>query len=198
MITIRHCKTALTIAALCATSATFAATMSKGEYDAAKDRISADYKAEKAACGNLSGNQKDICQEQASGKEKVAKAELEYSHTGKATDANKVAVAKADASYAVAKQMCDDKAGNVKDVCVAEAKAAHTKGLADAKMSEKVGEAKKDAAEDKRDADYKVAIEKCDSLAGEAKASCVSAAKSRFRGGCGAQRRPQLTPRRRP
>ena len=76
--------------------------------------------------------------------------------------------------------MCDDKAGNVKDVCVTEAKATHKKALADAKLNKKVGEARQDAAEDKRDADYKVATEKCDSLAGEAKSACVSAAKARF------------------
>ena len=180
MMTTRHLKTALAIAALCAASGTFAATMSKSDYAAAKDRVSADYKADKAACASLAGNQKDICTEQAKGKESVARADLEYSYSGKASDATKVSVAKADASYAVAKEMCDDKAGNVKDVCVSEAKAAHTKGLADAKMSEKVGEARKDAADDKRDADYKVAIEKCDSLAGDAKASCVSSAKARF------------------
>jgi len=80
----------------------------------------------------------------------------------------------------VAKELCDDKAGNVKDVCVAEAKATHTKALADAKLSKKVGEAKKDAVDDKRDADYKVAAEKCDSLSGDAKSACVSAAKVRF------------------
>jgi hypothetical protein len=181
MITIRHCKTALAAAAMCvAASGSFAAPMGNAEYTAAKDRISADYKSDKAACASLAGNEKDICQEKASGKEKVARAELEYSHSGKAGDANKVAVAQADATYAVAKEMCDDKAGNTKDVCVSEAKAAHTKALADAKMSDKVGAAKKDAAGDKNDADYKVAIEKCDSLAGDAKSSCVSSAKARF------------------
>jgi hypothetical protein len=178
---IRLCKIGLAAAALCAASSGIvAAPMGSAEYTAAKDRISADYKSDKAACASLAGNEKDICQEKASGKEKVARAELEYSNSGKAADANKVAVAKADATYAVAKEMCDDKAGNTKDVCVSEAKAAHTKALADAKMTDKVGAAKKDAAGDKNEADYKVAIEKCDSLAGDAKASCVSSAKARF------------------
>ena len=184
MMTIQHCKTGVAIAALFAAqfavSGAFAATMSKTEYSAAKDHISADYKADKAACATSSGNAKDVCQEQAKGKEKVARAELEYNSSGKATDANKVAVAKADSTYAVAKEKCDDKAGNAKDLCVTEAKATHTKALADAKLTKKVGEAKKDAAEDKSDANYKVATEKCDSLAGDAKAACVSAAKARF------------------
>ena len=182
MITLQHCKTALAIAAMVTTTGAFA-DLNKADYNAAKDRISADYKADKSACDTFSGNQKDICVEQAKGKEKVARAELEYGNSGKAADGNKVAVAKADAAYAVAKEMCDDKGGNAKDVCVTEAKAAHTKGLADAKLNKKVGEAKMDAADDKRDADYKVATEKCDSLAGGAKAACISAAKARFNKG---------------
>jgi hypothetical protein len=180
MITIRHAKTALAIAMLLAASSSFSANMSKADYTAAKDRIEADYKADKNACDKYSGNTKDICKEQAEGKQKVARAELEYSDSGKPADATKVAIVKADTSFAVAKEMCGDKSGNSKDVCVAEAKAAHTKALTDARLSEKVGEARKDAAQDKNDADYKVATEKCESLAGDAKASCVSAAKARF------------------
>jgi hypothetical protein len=91
-----------------------------------------------------------------------------------------VLVAKAEAAYAVGKERCDDKAGNAKDVCVKEAKAREIKALADAKMGKEIGEAKKDAAEDKRDADYKVAIEKRNGLSGDAKDNCVAAAKTKF------------------
>jgi hypothetical protein len=45
---------------------------------------------------------------------------------------------------------------------------------------QKTAEARKDAAEDKRDADYKVAVEKCDALSGAPKDSCVKDAKVRF------------------
>jgi hypothetical protein len=178
--TLQHFKTGLAVAALFAASGAYADTISKADYAASKDRIDAEYKAEKSACDPYSGNAKDVCVEQAKAKEKTARADLEYSYTGKASDANKAAVAKADASYAVAKEMCDDKGGNAKDVCVKEAKAEHTKALADAKLSKKVGAAQKDATDDKRDAEYKVATEKCDSLAGDAKAACISAAKTRY------------------
>ena len=47
-----------------------------------------------------------------------------------------------------------------------------------ARPPEKTAEARKDAAEDKRDAEYKVAVEKCDSLAGDAKDTCVRDAKA--------------------
>jgi len=178
--TTRICQIALAAAALFAATASFGATTSKADYTAAKDRVEAEYKADRAACDKFSGNAKDICKEQASGKEKVGLAEAEYAYSGKPADLSKVAIAKADANYAVAKEMCDDKSGNAKDICVSEAKATHTKVLTDARLTEKVGEARKDAAQDKNDADYKVATEKCESLAGDAKAACVSAAKARY------------------
>jgi hypothetical protein len=173
-------KAALLAACLLALPAANAATMTKADYKADKTRISADYKADKTACASQSGNAKDICMQEAKAREKIALAELEYGYTGKVADRNKVLVTKAESAYAVAKERCDDQSGNAKDVCVKEAKAVEIKALADAKLGKEIGEAKKDAAADKLDADYKVAIEKCDALAGDAKNSCVAAAKTRF------------------
>src|ERR1700710_1313073 len=134
MMIAKHCKIALASAALFASAGSFAATMNHADYAAAKDRIEADYKSDKGACDSYSHNQKDVCVKQAQAKEKIARADLEANYSGKQSDANKAAVAKADANYDVAKEMCDDKGGNAKDVCVAEAKSGHKKALADAKM----------------------------------------------------------------
>ena len=175
-----HCKTSLLAAALFAASGAFAATMTHADYAAHKSQIEADYKTDKVACDKFAGNEKDVCIEKAKGKEKVAKAELEYNDTGKASDAKKLAIAKGDADYAVAKEMCDDRKGNDKDVCVKQAKANHTKASAAANLNKKVTDAEKSAAGDKRDADYKVAAEKCDSLAGDAKAACMNQAKAKY------------------
>ena len=173
-------KTLLAIAAMLALPLAQAAAMTRADYQAGKTRISTDYKADKSACAAQAGNAKDICVEEAKAKEKVARAELEYGYSGKAGDQNKVRVAKAESAYAVAKEKCDDKAGNDKDVCVKEAKAVEVKALVDAKMSKEVGEVVKDGADAKRDADYKVAAEKCEALAGDAKAGCMDAAKRKF------------------
>jgi hypothetical protein len=173
-------KATLIVAALMAAPLAQAATMNKADYKAGKDRISASYKADKATCAPLSGNAKDVCVLEAKGKEKVAKAELEYGYTGKAADQTKLAKARAEATYKVAKEKCDDLAGNAKDVCVKEAKSTETAALADAKMGKKVGEAKSEAVDDKRDAQYKLASEKCDALAGDAKNACVADAKAKF------------------
>ena len=173
-------KASLIVAGMLALPLAQAATMTKDAYKSGKDGISAQYKTDKAACAPMSANAKDICQEEAKAKEKVARAELEYGYTGKARDGTKVREVKAKTAYAVAKEKCDDQAGNAKDVCRKEAKAVEVKALADAKMAKQVGEARTDAAVDKRDADYKVAAEKCDALAGDAKTSCMNAAKAKF------------------
>ena len=180
MTKLSHLKSALTIAALLALPAAHAAMITKADHAAGKTRISADYKAAKTACDALTANAKDICVEEAKAKETIAKADLEFAYTGTVKDQNKAMVAKAEATYAVAKERCDDKSGNDKDICVKEAKAVEVKTLADIKLGKQVGEAKTDAAADKMNADYKVATEKCESLAGDAKTQCVAAAKAKF------------------
>lgn len=165
--------------------------ISHDDYKARVDQATTQYKADKEQCKALSGNAKDVCMEEAKGKEKIAKADAEaaYKNTdGARYDAR---VARVEADYAVAKEKCDDLNGNAKDVCVKEAKAAEVKGKADAKVNKvssetqheaavKTADARADAAEDKRDADYKVAIEKCNSLAGAAKDQCVKDAQVRY------------------
>jgi hypothetical protein len=173
-------KLSLVVAGLLALPLAQAASMSKADYNMAKSRIGAEYMAEHSACGTLAANAKDVCNEEASAKQKVARAELEYAYTGKPEDQTKLQVAKAEAAYSVAKEKCDDQAGNANNVCVEEAKAVETKALADAKMGQQIGEAKVDASDAKRDADYKVAVEKCDAMTGDKKAGCLSAAKLSF------------------
>jgi hypothetical protein len=165
--------------------------ISKDAYDTAVRNAEAQYKADKDACSSRSGNAKDICLAEASGREKVAKADAEaaYKNTPKAREDARDA--RADAAYNVAKEKCDALSGNAKDVCVKEADAKRVKAKADAKVdtvaadtrddsTAKQTEARRKAEQDKRDADYKVAIEKCDSLSGSAKNTCVEDAKLRY------------------
>lgn len=174
-----HLRSALALAALLALPLA-QASMSKADLKTGTNRIEEDYMSDKTACQQQSGNARDICIETAKGKEKVAKAELNYSYSNAPADWNKLQVAKADAAYEIAKEKCDDKAGDAKDLCNKEAKTLHTKSLADAKLSKRISEARDDASADKRMASYKLAVEKCESLAGDAKASCTAAAKTEF------------------
>ena len=167
------------------------APITKEAYDRAVANAEAQYKIDKDACSSRSGNAKDICLEQAKGKDKVAKADAEaaYKNTPKAREDARVA--RAEATHDVAKKKCDDVSGNAKDVCVKEADAALAKAKADARVdrvsadtredaAKKEADARVKAAEEKREADYKVAVEKCDVLSGSAKSTCVSDAKLRF------------------
>jgi hypothetical protein len=169
----------------------YAGGMSKSEYKAGNERIAGEYKSAKDACKSLSGNANDICMKEAEAKATIANAGLKAAYQPSAKNRYKAGVSKAQAEYAVAKARCDDKAGNVKDVCVKEAQAAEVAGIADAKARmeisdangtavEKTVEARRNAASDKRDADYAVAREKSDVFAGDAKAGCMNDAKAAF------------------
>ncbi len=179
-----------------------AQTMSSSEFSTNKTRIKTEYKADKKACDALASNAKDICVAEAKGKEAVALAELDNSYKPTPETQSKVGVAKAEAAYDVAKEKCDDLAGNPKDVCVKEAKAALVTGKADAKVqmttskanataaektmdakakaSSETKEVRADATADKRAAQLKVAEEKCDALASTAKDNCMAAAKASY------------------
>ena len=101
------------------------------------------------------------------------------------------AVSQAKADYKAARAKCNELAGNDKDVCVKEAKAARTTATADAKAqlkvrdarvvaTDKTNAARVDAVVAKTDANYAVAIEKCKAFANEAKSTCVAEAKMYF------------------
>ncbi len=114
-----------------------AQTMSYSDYRSGKSKIKADYKVEKKSCNTLAGNAEDICVEQAKGKEDVAQAELYERYKPSLKSHYKVQVAKAEAIYEVAKEQCDDLAGDAEKVCVKEARAALTAAKASATVEMK-------------------------------------------------------------
>ncbi|HXC37892.1 MAG TPA: hypothetical protein VN667_03020, partial [Burkholderiales bacterium] len=156
--------------------------MTKEQFKSTKDGIAAQHKAARASCASLSGNAKDICGAEASAREKIATAELDATYRPSRDTDYKARVARAEADYSVARQKCDDKAGNVKDVCVKEAEAgavaakadakaylksadadgeaAETSAKANSKADGKSADARNKAASDKRDANFAVAKEK--------------------------------------
>jgi hypothetical protein len=176
--------------------------LTKAEHGAAKDAIKANHKAAKSACDAFAKNAKSICVEQADGDEKIARADLEARNEPSAKSHYKARVARAEAEADVGKQRCQDKAGNGKDVCEKEIDAAKVYALANAKTEmktwkanadaidvkaeantkakEAVASARHDAAGEKRDADYAVAKEKCEVLAGPTKEACVNKAKAEY------------------
>ena len=179
-----------------------AENMSRNQYKSQETNIESEYKSAMAACDSLAGNANDICVAEAKGKKNVSKAELKNNFKPSNKSRYGLRIAKADAEYSVAAEKCDDNAGNVKDVCLKEARAVQIHQITDAKVkaktmkaradaneesaaanakaSEKASDANKDANAEKKDADYAVAKEKCDALAGSTKSTCNDDAKARF------------------
>jgi hypothetical protein len=150
-------------------------------YKQAKDTADSTYDNAKKACDPMSGNAKDVCAAEAKAARDKAKAEAEaqFKGTPKAQADARLVAAKAD--YKVAAERCDDKAGNEKDVCVKEAKAARTKVEAEVKASRETSEVRQETAQAKQGADYKAAVERCDAMTGAAKDACVARAKSTYK-----------------
>ncbi|HEX4233928.1 MAG TPA: hypothetical protein VH041_06445 [Caldimonas sp.] len=152
----------------------------KSAYETAKASAKSTYEAAAKQCDAMKDNAKNICIAEA--KEARTKAEVDaevaYKDTPKARAHAVDEVA--EAHYKVAKERCDDRTGNDKDVCIKVAKAELTKAKAHAKAHLKSTEANNDAAKDAREADYKVAAEKCDAMSSDAKSACVKQAKAKY------------------
>lgn len=176
--TLRLISTAALAAGFAASG--IAATISPATYAQARDELQSSYKTERDNCANQTGNAKDICVETVKGREKVAMAHLQYQRSGDAKDMSKLNEARVEARFELAKEMCDDQAGNAKDVCMAQAKAEHDKAKANVKMAKDVTEARTDANETKTKADFKVAQERCGAMSGNAKDTCMASARARF------------------
>lgn len=146
-------------ASLLFSASVFAQTMTKSDYKMAKDKIAADYKAAKVGCATFSGNAKDICVVEAKGREKVSKADLEAAYKPTLKNQYQARLTKAEATYAVENERCDDLGGNAKDVCRKEAKAHAVAGKADAKAQMKVSDARAKANEKSMEAQNKAKVE---------------------------------------
>jgi hypothetical protein len=178
---------AITLAVSSALLTTSAFAMSKSEYKAEQDRIDTSYKTATQRCKSFSGNAHDVCEAQADGDRKVARADLEARHEPSDKAAYEARVARADATFDVAKERCDDYAGNAKDVCRKDADAKHERAVADARVSReaaradlRVADERAHADRDAADAAYKAARERCDAYAGAARDRCITDAKNRY------------------
>ena len=163
-----------------AQSVVAATVQTRSDYTAAMDHASLVYKDARAKCDPLSGHDKDMCVVEAKAAEKRSKASAEASYKGTIKSKTDSRIASADADNMVAKVACDTKAAHEKDVCVKQAQATQVKLAADAKANKTAVDAKVDAREDTRDAQYKLALAKCDAMSGTDKDMCVTSAKSAF------------------
>ena len=156
------------------------ATGDKAAYDRAVATAKGTYEAARARCDALKDNAKDICVAQAKAARTKTEANAEATYKGTPKAREKAVHDAAEADYKVAREQCDDRSGNDKDVCIKVAKATLARAKADAKVTRVANDARADADKDKREADYKVAAQKCEAMTGDAKSACVKNAKAKY------------------
>lgn len=171
----------MSAASIAATAHANAATAeAKATYVAANDAASVDFKMARAKCDSLTENMKDVCIAEAKAARVFieANAKAQYKDTLSARTAATKDIAAAN--FDVEKAKCGSQTGNAKEVCIKAAQVNKVAAVANAKADKKVVEARTDAHDDKKTAEYKLAVEKCDATTGAAKDACVAAAKKQF------------------
>lgn len=125
----------LTSASLAADDKTDAKSSDKSVRQAAADK----YKADRAKCDKLKGNEKDVCVAQARAERTrtTAKADAASKDTSSARRQAQVDIAKAE--YEVEKAKCDAMKGDAKDDCIKAAKTAREKSLLEPNTQEMGG-----------------------------------------------------------
>ena len=173
-------RTALVCLATLTLAAGAQAAGDKSAYESAKASAKPTYETAAKQCDAMNGNAKDVCVAEAKAARVKTEedAEAAYKNTPKARAHAVHEIA--EANYKVAKERCDARTGNDKDVCIKVAKAELTRAEADAKATRKTADARNDAAKDKREAEYNVAAQKCDAMNGDAKSTCVKDAKAKY------------------
>lgn len=129
------------VAACLAVGSTAALALTNDEHKAEMEKVEATAKADKKACAAMKDNARDICKAEAKGREKIAKAELEQRFRPSPKNEADVKSAKANATYDVAKEKCEDQKGAAQATCKKEAKAAHESAKADMKAEKKAEKA---------------------------------------------------------
>jgi len=152
----------------------------KVAYENAKASAKSTYEVAGKQCDAMKGNAKDVCFAEAKAARVKTEANAEAAYRGTPKARANASAAIAEANYKVARERCNERTGNDKDVCIKVAKAELTRRKADAKANLKTIEARQDAAKEKREAEYKVAVEKCEALSGDAKSACVKDARARY------------------
>ncbi len=109
---------------------------SKAEYFAAGDAAAAEYMKAHAQCETLNTSLQSVCIEEAKLAQTRAKgtAEAKYRNTAQARQKARTDIVNAE--YRVAEARCQSQDGNVKNVCIRQAKTVRVEALANVKASQ--------------------------------------------------------------
>jgi hypothetical protein len=141
------------VLALLAAGCTLAAAaqgLSKDEYKTQRVRVQDQLATRKDRCSSVAGHSREVCKAQAQAEYDVARAELLARFKPTPRNQRKAELAKATSSYRVAVEKCGDLEGPALKIC------------------------RDDAASSLAAAKAEVRARRCEGLAGDAKAACVS------------------------
>jgi hypothetical protein len=178
MIKTRLCLAIVATFGLCIAGASAEDSVAEATYEASVERAGADHKVALAKCDALEDNAEDVCEAEAELRLVTAKAKANARHENTAEARAEARVDIADAELALAKQKCDNVTGNEHDVCVKQAELKHTSATTAVDANEEVATAVDERAEKVQDAEYTLAMEKCEPLRGDAQTQCEEMAKA--------------------
>jgi hypothetical protein len=109
--------------------------MSPSDFSTAKKSIESEGRIAVANCRDLEGQARDVCKAEARADELVRKADLEAQYRGTVMAATDARLARAKASYEVAKARCGNERGEDKLSCLRSARSDKAKALEAAKLA---------------------------------------------------------------
>ena len=152
----------------------------KTAYQHAMDNAEAGYDAAKARCDSMAGVPNEICVADARAARIRVEEEATAAHKNTLAAYTQARMRIATAFHERDKTRCGALVGNEREVCLAQAKAILVALQADARADRKSIEARLDANDAKIEAEYRVALQKCDAFAGAVKDGCVSTARTAY------------------
>ena len=152
----------------------------KASYQYAMDTAEAAYDAAKSQCDAMAGVPHDICVANARAARIRIEEEATAAHKNTLAAYTQARMRIATAFHERDKTRCETLVGNEREVCLAQAKATLVTLQADARADRKAIEARLDANDAKIEAEYRVALQKCDAFAGAVKDGCVSTARTAY------------------
>ena len=138
------------------------------------------YKADLAHCGQLKGQERDMCKAEAKAVHRKATADAVAAHRNTPQARVDARIAAADADYDVASTACKAGRGNERGACMKQAREARMTAIRQASADLKLTESRNRAKEQKRKDYYRASRAKCDALAGAAKEACMTLARAQY------------------
>ena len=138
------------------------------------------FKADLAHCGQLKGQERDLCKAQAKAVHRKATADAIAAQRNTPQARVDARIAAADADYDVASTACKADRGNERAACMKQAKEARMTATRQAAADLQLTESRNRAKEQKRRDYYRASRAKCDALAGAAKEACMTLARAQY------------------